>query len=254
MPSTPHHHYKITRKELKQPDEFVSFVDSATEFLLDNLRAVIISSIVVVAAAGIVIGTYMYETRRDRIVGNKFYQALAMLSAKQYSSAEDQFAKLAEEEPNRRVGKLSRFYLGCAYLGANDLPHARDAFVAFVAEEHDSTYANLALTNLGVIYERMGDYAKAAGAYQQASGVPGPEQVRAQLGMARMLAKQGVKEGAIAAYRAFLSAHPFAPQREEVVQSLAMLGASPTAPAPVAVPSGKAAIQGPPSVNTAAPH
>jgi predicted negative regulator of RcsB-dependent stress response len=226
MPST-HRHYKITRKELKRPDEFTSFFETAQEFFFANLRQVIISAVVVVAAVSVVAGVYFYERREDRIAGDQFYSALTALNAKQYKSAQEQFTQLAASQSGRRVGKLARFYLGCAYLGENDLEHARQSLVAFVSEEHDATFANLALTNLGVIYERIGDYGKAAGAYQQASSLAGPEQVRAQIGVGRMLAKQGQKEAAVSVYRAFLAAHPFAPQRQEVVESLAMLGASP---------------------------
>jgi hypothetical protein len=39
------------------------------------------------------------------------------------------------------------------------------------------------------------------------------------------LAKAGDKQGAIAAYRSFLTAHPFAQQRQDVTESLALLGA-----------------------------
>ena len=94
-------------------------------------------------------------------------------------------------------------------------------------------FRSLALTNLAVVYERMADWKKAAGAYQQAAADPGPEQVRAELGVARMLAKSGDKQGAIAAYRGFLNAHPFAQQRQDVMESLALLGA----PADIAPPS-----------------
>ncbi len=48
-----------------------------------------------------------------------------------------------------------------------------------------------------------------------------------------MLAKSGDKQGAIAAYRGFLNAHPFAQQRQDVMESLALLGA----PAEIAPPS-----------------
>ena len=249
MPST-HRHYKITRKELKQPDEFTSFIEQAQEFFLANLRQVIISAAVVLTAAAIFGGTYWYERREDRLAGDQFYTALSALTAKQYKSAEQQFIQLAASQPHRRVGKLAQFYLGCAYLEDNDLAHARDAFVAFIADEHDRTFANLALTNLGVIYERMGEYAKAAGAYQQAASVGGPEEVRAQLGMARMMAKQGHNDAAVALYRAFLAAHPFAPQRQEVVESLAMLGAPPVG----APPAGSMSVAVPGAASTASAH
>ena len=119
----------------------------------------------------------------------------------------------------------SRFYLASAYIADGDLPNARDSLVAFLAEERDPLFRSLALTNLAVVYERMADWKKAAGAYQQAAADPGPEQVRAELGVARMLAKSGDKQGAIAAYRGFLNAHPFAQQRQDVMESLALLGA-----------------------------
>jgi len=249
MPSTLHRR-KITRKELKQPDEFTSFLESAQEFFLTNLRQMVISALIIAASAAVVGGIYWSERRQDRIASDQFYAALTALNAKQYKNAERQFAELAISQQRRRVGKLARFYLGCAYLGGNDLEHARQSFVAFVADEHDPTFANLALTNLGVIYERMGDYGKAAGAYRQAASLVGPEQVRAQLGVGRMLTKQGQKDEAVAVYRAFLAAHPFAQQRDEVVESLAMLGATPVA----APPSGNAQAAAPSAAATSSSH
>jgi predicted negative regulator of RcsB-dependent stress response len=228
MPPT---HYKIKRKELKQPDEFVTLVGSARDFLFENWRKMAISAAVVLAVGLIALGTYSYERGRDRAASERFFTALGTLNAKHYQAAGQQLSKLADDEPDRKIGRLARLYLAIAYMGANDLPKARDTLVQFVAEEHDPVFASLALADLGVVYERMGDYQKAAGAYQQAAAAPGPEQVRAQLGVARMLAKAGDKQGAIGVYRDFLAAHPFAQQRGEVLESLALLGATP-APKP----------------------
>ncbi len=223
MPST---HRKINRKELKAPSEFQNIFESAQEFLLANLRQVIISAVIIVVAAGIAIGTYSYERRRDRLAGEAFYGALTALTAKQYKTAEDQFAKLAAAEPDRRIGKLARLYLAQSYAGDGDFLKARDALIAFVADYHDPEFSSLALVDLGVVYEKMGDLAKAQGAYQQAASVPGPEQISAELAFARLQAEQGNKAGAIQTYRAFLALRPYAQQREEVLESLAMLGAS----------------------------
>jgi predicted negative regulator of RcsB-dependent stress response len=224
MPPTTHRR-KITQKELKAPDEFTSLVVSAREFLVGNLTQVLISAGVVVAIGAIVIGVYYYERHRDNLVAAQFYAAITALNAGHSKDAEAQFKKLADDEPGRRLGRLARFYMASAYLGDSDLPNARDALVAFLAEEHDPVFTSLALTDLAVVYERMGDWHKAAGAYQQAASAPGPEQARAELGVARMLAKSGDKGQAIAAYRGFLTAHPFAAQRQDVMESLALLGA-----------------------------
>jgi predicted negative regulator of RcsB-dependent stress response len=230
MPSSTHR--KLTRKELKQPDEFETLLDDIGAFFVNNLQQILIASGIILAVGAIVASIYFYEHHRDETAGNNFYAALQQLKSNNYKAAAASFEALAEAEPNRRVGHLAHFYLASAYIGENDLPKARDALVQFVAEEHDPLYTNLALTNLGVIYERMGDFRKAAGAYGQAASVSGPEQQRAELSVARVLAKAGDKSGAIAAYRGFLAGHPFAQQRSDALESLAMLGAQPERNAP----------------------
>ncbi len=237
MPPTTHRR-KITQKELKAPDELTTLVDNARDFLFGNLTQVLISTAVVVAVGAIAIGVYYYERHRDSLASARFYDAITALNAGQDKPAETQFKQLADEEPGRRLGRLARFYLASAYLADGDFADARDSLVAFLAEERDPTFRSLALTNLAVVYERMADWKKAAGAYQQAAADPGPEQVRAELGVARMLARAGDKEGAIAAYRGFLTAHPFAQQRQDVLESLALLGAPAEIPPPPSAAAG----------------
>jgi predicted negative regulator of RcsB-dependent stress response len=229
MPST---HRRISRKQLKQPDEFVSIIESAEEFFLSNLKQVIVSAVIVLAVAAVAAGTYFYEVHRDRVTAGQFYSALSALNSRNYDTAAQDFSRLARSEPNRRLGRLAQLYAGLAYLGQNDLPHARDALIAFLGEEHDPTYMSLARTDLAVVYEKMGEFAKAENEYRQASAVPGPEQARAELGVARMMMQQGNNPGAIEVYRQFLAGHPFSEQRNEVLESLAMLGASAAAPTP----------------------
>src|SRR5579864_9562304 len=109
-------HIKINRKELKQPDEFQSFVTNAQEFLRTNLQQVIVSASIVIAASALAIGIYYYEIHRDDVAGDRFYSALSELNQKNYKQAEADFDKLAKDEPGREVGKLARFYLGSAYF------------------------------------------------------------------------------------------------------------------------------------------
>lgn len=232
------HRKKLTQKELRAPDDFTAFVESAQQFFLDNLRQVLISTGVVVLVGAIVIGVYYYERHRDTLASGQFYDAITALNSGNNKDAEAQFKKLADEEPGRRLGRLARFYLANAYIADGDLANARDSLVAFLADERDPTFRSMALTNIAVVYERMADWKKAAEAYRQAAADPGPEQARAELGVARMLAKAGDKPGAIAAYRSFLTEHPFAQQRQDVMESLALLGApaEPSASTPGAGP------------------
>ncbi|HEY6420935.1 MAG TPA: tetratricopeptide repeat protein, partial [Candidatus Binataceae bacterium] len=133
MPPT---HRKLSRKELKQPDEFITLFGQAREFFVNNVRQVLISAGIVAGVAAIAIAVYAYERHRDTVASDQFYHALSALNAKQYKDAEDSFAKLVDAEPGRRIGRLARFYLAETYLAENGLPHARDALIDFLAEEH----------------------------------------------------------------------------------------------------------------------
>ena len=229
MATTRTHHKRISRKELKQPDEFQSFVANAQQFLRSNLQQVIVSSSIVLAAGALAVGIYYYEVHRDTLAGDRFYSAIGELNQKNYTQAEADFQKLAQDEPEREVGKLARFYLGSAYFQEGQLEKARDALVAYVPDAKDDLFASMAYEDLGVIYEKMGDLKKAQGAYAQAAAIPGPEQPRAQLQVARLMAAQGDKAGAIDAYQHFLLINPFSRDRQTVIEALANLGAAPPA-------------------------
>ena len=222
-------YHKITRKELKQPDEFQTFVSNAQEFILGNLRQVIVSASIVLAAGTLAVGIYYYEIHRDNIAGDAFYNAITELNQKKFKQAAADFEKLADNNPGREAGKLARFYLGSAYFQDGQLDKARDALVAYVPDAKDDLFASMAYDDLGVIYEKQGDLDKAKGAYAQAAAIVGPEQNRAQLQLAQIMARQGDKAGAIKAYQDFLTTNPFAQDRQTVIEALAELGAAPPA-------------------------
>ena len=219
--------HKITRKELRQPDEFQTFVVNAQEFLRTNLQQVIVSAAIVLALGGLAVGIYYYEIHQDNVAGDQFYTAVTELNQKHYKEAAADFQKLADNQSGREVGRLSRFYLGSAYFQDGQYEKARDALVAYAPDAKDDLFASLAYEDLGVIYEKQGDLKKAQGAYAQAASIRGPEETRAELDVARVLAQQGDKSDAIEAYQRFLTAHPFATERPTVIEALAELGAAP---------------------------
>ena len=224
-------HYKLKRKELRQPDEFVTLIENTRDWVTENWRQLAASGAFVLVSAIAVFAYYHYERGRDLVAADRFSAALNALVSQQYPAAEEQFAKLAADEPDRQVGKLARLYLANAFLADNNPAKARDALVAFLGDDHDPEFVSMALNNLAVAYTRLGDYQKAVGAYRQAASVPGPEQASAQLGVARSLEKAGDKQGAITAYRTYLAEHPYSEQQNDVLASLAVLGAS-SMPAP----------------------
>ena len=227
-------HYKINPKDLRAPDEFVTLVDRIGNYLANNLARVIVGAAVFIALAAVIFTYAFYRAHQNQVVADHFYDALTALNHKEYKSAEEGFETLAQTGSGK-LASLARLYAASAYMSDNKPAQARDALETYVADSNQRFFKNLALVQLGVAYEDLGDFKKAHDAYAQAAAILGPEKSRAELGVARTLLKQGDNASAIAAYRNFLAANPFSPDRVDVTESLAALGASPTESSPAAV-------------------
>ena len=227
MPTT---HYRLSRKELKQPDEFISFLDKIGIFLAENLTRVILGTVAAIALIGTVFGLYFYSQYQQRMASEDFYQAVTALDHKDYNAAQQEFAKIAEERSRQSLGRLAQFYLATTYMAQEQPAKARAALEKYLNGDDPPMFRQLALTQLGVADENLGDFNKAHDAYVQAAAMDGPEKVRAELGAARVLAKHGNKQGAVGAYQRFLKQNPFSEDRADVVEALAQLGAAPEQP------------------------
>ena len=225
--------HKISRKELKQPDEFQTVFETAALFFELHLTEVLLGAAALLVIVAIALSFFYYEAQRGRAASARFDQALSELQGGKYEAAEKDLSSLAADEPHRAVGRLANLYLANAYLAQKEPAQAREALLRYLAGDDASVFRGAALDDLAVTYEELGDYKQAEATYREASAIEGPEQARAELGMARMLQKQGKRDEAIAVYRDFLAQHPYAPERTLVMETLAQLGvASPTASPP----------------------
>jgi len=217
---------KISRKELKQPDEFQTIFETAALFFEAHRIEVFSGLAVLLGLTAIVCAIYFYEAGKTRAAAVRFEQAMSELEGGKYDAAEKTLKSLAQDEPRRAVGRLSNFYLGIAYLAQKQPDRARDSFQHYLALDDTSIFRGAALDDLAVTYEDLGDFKQAEDAYRQAAKIESPDQARAELGVARMLQRQGRRADAIAAYNDFLTRHPYAPERSIVTETLAELGAA----------------------------
>ena len=224
--------HKISRKELKQPDEFQTVFETAALFFELHMTEVLLGAAALLVVVAIALSFFYYEAQRGRAASARFDQALSELQGGKYESAEKQLSSLAADDPHRAVGRLANLYLANAYLAQKEPAKAREALLHYLAGDDASVFRGAALDDLAVTYEELGDYKQAEATYRQASAIEGPEQARAELGMARMLQKQGKRDEAVAVYRDFLAQHPYGPERTLVMETLAQLGVSPATAAP----------------------
>lgn len=222
-------HRKLSRKALREPDEFVTTLDSIIEWLESNLARVVIGAVVVVAAVAIIAALSFISQHHRRIASGQFYRAINALSERNYQGAARDFGALARNNGSP-LGRLAGFYLATTYLAQNQPAKARDELRDYLADARNETFRQMALMQLGVANEDLGDYREANAAYRKAAQLNGPEKAQAQIGAARTLMRIGDRQGAISSYQQFLRDYPFAPQRAEVVEALAQLGAQPEPP------------------------
>lgn len=225
---------KISRKALKQPDEFMTAAFTVENFVEHHLRKVLagLVAVLIVAAAAFVI--YQHQVTVHQEAAEQFYEGFSALQSKDYRGAEQKFNALMVAHPSSEPASLARFYLGMSYLATGDLPRSREELEKYTQSAAPQSMRELALMDLGVVYEQMGKYAKAAETYQEAGDLKGPASSDARLAAARALQLEGKRDAAVAAYQNFLKDNPFAPQRDTVVQALANLGVS--APASANLP------------------
>jgi predicted negative regulator of RcsB-dependent stress response len=217
-------HYKLDRKELKQPDEFITFLDQLGDFIVDNLVRVIIGAVAVVALIAAFYVVSLYQNHQRRLASDRFYDALTAFNHQDYKTAEQGFSGLATDNPRQNLGRLARLYLANVYMAENKDKEARAALVDYLSSSDQPLYRNMALMELGAADENLGDFKDAHEAYSRAADIDGPEKARAQIGAARTLIKQGDIKDGIEAYRQFLTDNPYSPMRNYVIDMLATMG------------------------------
>jgi len=217
-------HRKLSRKELRQPDEFVSALERASEFAADNLPRIIAAVAALVVVIGIGAGYSFYRQHQQLLASDQFYRGINALSDKDYAAAAQNLSALAANSPRSNLGHLAHLYLATTYLAQHQPAKARAELNAFLTHSRQDQFRQLAFVQLGVSDEMLGDYRDAHGAYAQAARLPGPQKANAQLSSARTLALMGDRKEAIAAYQRFLQENPYDEQSPVVVEALAQMG------------------------------
>src|ERR1700749_2573138 len=98
---------KLSRKELKQPDEFISFLDQAIEYVSHNTTRVIFGAVGLIAILCVVFAVRFYWQHQQRLGAGQFYQGVGALNQKHYKTAASGFAHVASSYPSRDLGRLS---------------------------------------------------------------------------------------------------------------------------------------------------
>lgn len=235
---------RITRKEIKQPDEFITFSARAIEFAQAHTREIIIGVASVLALSLLIWAVSAYSNKKEAQASLLLAQAQALLQpistqaqagqpvpaeAKSDPEAAAQALALlqdvAENYKRTEASRVARILLGQRYYEEGDYDAAIDTYEAFLKKANPKPELKaMAREGLAYAHEAKGDFAQAAVCYEELSKSSLTNvQGWACLGMARCYERLGEEKKATDAYRTLLADHPQHPKAEEARANIARL-------------------------------
>jgi tetratricopeptide (TPR) repeat protein len=209
---------KITKKKLKEPDEFITLSQRAFLFISGHLKKVVAGGIVFLAILLLIIFFQMWEKQKEGEAYRDFSLALEIYQRAGSGSPEklplqnkDVLAKFDEvitKFPRTSSGKLSLLYKGNVHLRLGEFEEAIKAYQTFLEKAgKEGLYRLFAMEGLGFAYQGKKDYENAVRTYQKMLEMGDSAQtVDAYLNIGFCYEKLGKNKEALESYKEFLKA------------------------------------------------
>ena len=224
---------RLSRRDLKGPDEFISTFGRTVAWCKENRTKVAAGVIGVVAVLALVLGTRAYlqweENKSARDLWPMLNRAQELLQApfaadpSQLATIEQFLQGHVSRHPNTRATVYSFYYLGSISFFRGNFDLAISQFRAGIATGKEAGILRYLLRQgIASSLEAKGDFDAAAAAYRDAGAVAESDmKTQSRLGEARVLGLAGKKTEAAALYRLILKETPETPLRDLVEIQLA---------------------------------
>src|SRR5579885_2524275 len=131
---------RISRKSLRQPDEFQTIAGSVLTWAEQHVRELLVAAGLLVALGVVVVAAARYRTSREAAAAAAFQGARALLEAGKLPEAEKAFAELRRDYGTTSFGRLAPLYQGHALARAGDHAGAATAYEEFLAGAPPADY------------------------------------------------------------------------------------------------------------------
>ncbi len=211
---------KIIKKELKEPDEFISFTEHAFRFISRHYRRIIAGGAIL---AVLLAGFFLYQKWEEKKEGEAYRLFAAALERYQmvespyrqggsvdYKSLIEKFDEVVTKFPRTSSGKLSLLHKANLHLKLSEFEEAIKTYETFLQRAgKERLYRLFALEGLGYAHEGKKEYEKAVEAYEKMLEMgEGLQVANAHLNKGRCYEKMGKKKEALESYKTFLGAAP----------------------------------------------
>jgi predicted negative regulator of RcsB-dependent stress response len=203
---------RLTQKDIKQPDQFISFSIQAVEWAKAHTTYILYGTLGVVVVIGLVIGWSIWQTQRRHTAEVLLYEAVRLLKNNENSASEqaqEQLQRITRDYGATPAAALAAWHLGHLYLQRGDYAAALAAYEQaqhWSPAGHSLLVPPLITLNIAYAQEGIGNYEKAIASFEAvvqsaADWLHG----EAFLGIGRCYEKTGATAKALATYEQALS-------------------------------------------------
>jgi tetratricopeptide (TPR) repeat protein len=226
---------RYTRKDLKNPDEFITTFGRIVAWSKERRFALTVAAVCVAGVLALALGTRAYfqwqEAKASREIWPYLDQARAALSgpsppdAARLASLEQSIATAVAMYPDSRAAVYGQCYLGSIAFHRGEYDRSLAHFREGLKLVKDAGVMKYFLREgVGNALEAKGDYPGAAAAYADAAQFAGGGlKVESQVSEARVLALSGKKSQADGLYKQILKENPKSGIRDLIEFKMAQL-------------------------------
>ena len=199
---------RITRKDIRRPDQFVSLSNRFFHYLRKHKKPVAASAALVAALLLALWIWDLYRVRQNRLAAEEYSKAVALYHGGKYREALEALGRVSIYR-STIYSRLGLLYQANSYMGLKEKDKALLALEELIQRERKDTFIRqLALLTLAYAKEDQGKCEEAVRSFEEATKIPGPFSEEALLGKARCsIQTQNLKE-ALSSYRQYLTNYP----------------------------------------------
>ena len=226
---------KISKKKLKEPDEFMSFTERTYLLISHHLKLIATGGIVILMILLSIFFYQRWEKRNEEEAYRKFSLAVEIYqrvsspyregSPSEYKNVLEKFDEVITKFPRTSSGKISFLYKGNIHLRLSEFEEATKSYQNFLQKTgKGKLYRLFAMEGLGYAYEGKKDYERALQSYQKILEEGESFQLaNAYLNMGRCYEKSGKKKEALENYKAFLKVSQKSMMTNVVLKKISIL-------------------------------
>lgn len=215
---------RISRKELRQPDQFQIATEAAIEYYAAHKGLVFATVAAVVVVIAIILGWQAFKASQNTEAAQEFTNALTLYQSEKYRDAIPAFEKVKGYRWSQ-YSVLAHLYLAHSYIATKELDRAlSEAQRSLTATKPNTLYRQIAYFTLASVEEQKSQCPAAIEHYNEAQKIDGALQTSAALGKARCAEQTGDIKTAIAAYKEMVKDNPGSPYALKIAELEAKVG------------------------------